>query len=73
MTMNKTLLIPESQTRITLPHGYAGMKGRDVLLVFAPNILSVAEVDCARLYPCVVNAVESTGSDTTVICELLTE
>lgn len=68
----KTLLIPQSQTRIILPHGYAGMKGRDVLLGVRPEYLALADVDAPGSIPCVVNAVESTGSDTTVICDTAT-
>lgn len=65
----QSLLIPKSQTRLTIPHGHADMGGRHVVLGVRPEYLQFTDLDTPGAIPCVINAVESTGSDTTVICD----
>ncbi|MCO6179494.1 ABC transporter ATP-binding protein [Ciceribacter sp. RN22] len=65
----RTLLVPESQTSLAMPEGFSDMNGREVLLGVRPEFLELSELGTPGTIPCVVNAVETTGSDTTVICD----
>jgi multiple sugar transport system ATP-binding protein len=65
----QTLFIPKSETRFTIPTGHANMGGRKLLLGVRPEYLQFTDIDAPGAIPCTINAIESTGSDTTVICD----
>ncbi|MBB4953616.1 multiple sugar transport system ATP-binding protein [Agrobacterium vitis] len=65
----KTLFLPHSQTQLIIPQGHSDMGGRHVLLGVRPEYLQLTDLNTPGTIPCVINAVESTGSDTTVICD----
>mgnify|MGYP000621448055 CR=1 FL=1 len=63
-----TLILADGTTRIPLPAGYAGQDGKTVLLGIRPEYLEVASTPGTGFLSATVHAVETTGSDTVVIC-----
>ncbi|MCY1667286.1 ABC transporter ATP-binding protein [Rhizobium sp. SL86] len=64
-----TLILADGSTRIPLPSGYAGHDGKNVLLGIRPEYLEVAPTAHIGFLNARVHAVETTGSDTVVICD----
>ncbi|WP_284777973.1 sn-glycerol-3-phosphate ABC transporter ATP-binding protein UgpC [Agrobacterium sp. lyk4-40-TYG-31] len=62
------LLLGSSQSRLPVPGNYGDIGGRDVVVGIRPEYLEVVARDTVNALPATVHAVETTGSDTTVIC-----
>ena len=65
----KSLALRDSQSRLPVPGNYSAFGGRDVVVGIRPEYLEVVPHDTADALPATVRAVETTGSDTTVICD----
>ncbi|WP_320194448.1 ABC transporter ATP-binding protein [Agrobacterium rosae] len=65
----KSLALRDSQSRLPVPGNYSAFGGRDVVIGIRPEYLDVVPHDTADALPATVRAVETTGSDTTVICD----
>jgi multiple sugar transport system ATP-binding protein len=66
-----TLLLQDDGRRceLPMPGNYADVNGRDVVVGIRPEYLEVVDRNTAGALPATVHAVETTGSDTTVICD----
>jgi multiple sugar transport system ATP-binding protein len=65
----KYLDLRGSQSRLPVPGSYSAFAGREVVVGIRPEYLEVAPRDTVDALPATVRAVETTGSDTTVICD----
>ncbi|OLP61639.1 sugar ABC transporter ATP-binding protein [Xaviernesmea oryzae] len=65
----KTLHTANSEIVLPLPEGYRLESGRNVLIGIRPEHLETVAAGASGSIVCAVDAVESTGSDTTVICD----
>jgi len=65
----RTLLLDNSQKVLPIPGNYPDARGRDVIIGVRPEYLEIVSEDTADALPATVHAVETTGSDTTVICD----
>ncbi|TQS70073.1 sn-glycerol-3-phosphate ABC transporter ATP-binding protein UgpC [Rhodobacteraceae bacterium] len=64
----KTLVLAEAEVALPMPAGYDLRDDQDVLLGIRPEYLEAVTGHVDHALPATVHAVESTGSDTTVIC-----
>lgn len=65
----KTLLLQDGQSRLSIPGHYTDAGGRDVVVGVRPEYLQIVQHGTVDALPAKVHAVETTGSDTTVICD----
>ncbi|WP_064710037.1 ABC transporter ATP-binding protein [Rhizobium bangladeshense] len=65
----QALHLSKCDLRFECPPGYGDIGGREVILGVRPEHFEFAEPGTPGTIPCTVHAVESTGSDTTVICD----
>lgn len=66
---SSSLLLEDGAARVPLPAGYGGQNGRQVLLGIRPEYLEIAPENTNGFLSARVHAVETTGSDTVVICD----
>ncbi len=65
----KSLLLPNGQSHLPIPGNYSNAGGRDVVVGVRPEYLEIVQPGTDGALPATVHAVETTGSDTTVICD----
>ncbi|GAK72090.1 sn-glycerol-3-phosphate ABC transporter ATP-binding protein UgpC [Agrobacterium rubi] len=65
----QTLVLHDSKANLPIPGNYGDVSGRDVLMGVRPEYLEIVPYETAGVLQAKVHAVETTGSDTTVICD----
>ncbi len=64
-----SLLLQDGKSQLPMPGRYPNAAGRQVVVGVRPEYLEIVPRDSAGALPATVHAVETTGSDTTVICD----